>query len=91
MTPMDRGEYAPEEFARYLAEQRAQMEKAGAFIHYAHSRTGLLARLSLGFVVVQAAVGFASRSATIYFLQPVILDVVLALLRLAPDIPGQQA
>ena len=44
MTPMDRGEYAPEEFARYLAEQRAQMETAGAFIHYAHSRTGLLAR-----------------------------------------------
>jgi len=44
MTPMDRGEYAPEEFARYLAEQRAQMEKARAFIHYAHSRTGLLAR-----------------------------------------------
>ena len=44
MTPMDRGEYAPEEFARYLAAQRASMEKAGAFIHYAHSRTGLLAR-----------------------------------------------
>jgi hypothetical protein len=44
MTPMERGEYAPEEFARHLAEQRAQMERAGAFIHYAHSRTGLLAR-----------------------------------------------
>ncbi len=44
MTPMERADYAPEEFARYLAEQRAQMEKAGAFIHYAHSRTGLLAR-----------------------------------------------
>ena len=25
MTPMDRGEYAPEDFAGYLAEQRAQM------------------------------------------------------------------
>ena len=41
---MERADYAPEEFARHLAEQRAQMERAGAFIHYAHSRTGLLAR-----------------------------------------------
>lgn len=41
-------------------------------------RTGILARLSLGFVLLQATVGFISRSATIYFLQPVILDVALA-------------
>jgi hypothetical protein len=41
---MERADYAPEDFARHLAEQRAQMERAGAFIHYAHSRTGLLAR-----------------------------------------------
>jgi hypothetical protein len=44
MNPMERADNAPEEFARNLAEQRAQMEKARAFIHYAHSRTGLLAR-----------------------------------------------
>jgi hypothetical protein len=44
MNPMERADHAPEEFALNLAEQRAQMEKAGAFIHYAHSRTGLLAR-----------------------------------------------
>jgi hypothetical protein len=44
MNPMERADHAPEEFARHLAEQRAQMEKAGALIHYAHSRTGLLAR-----------------------------------------------
>jgi hypothetical protein len=44
MNPMERADHAPEEFARNLAEQRAHMEDAGAFIHYAHSRTGLLAR-----------------------------------------------
>jgi uncharacterized membrane protein len=43
-----------------------------------HGRTGVLARLSLGFVLLQAAVGFISRSATIYFLQPVLLEVALA-------------
>lgn len=43
-----------------------------------HGRSGLLARLSLGFVLVQAAVGLISRSATLYFMQPVILDLVLA-------------
>jgi hypothetical protein len=41
MNPMERADHAPEEFARNLAEQRARMEEAGAFIHYAHSRTGL--------------------------------------------------
>jgi hypothetical protein len=44
MNPMERADNAPEEFARNLAHQRAQMERAGALIYYAHSRTGLLAR-----------------------------------------------
>jgi hypothetical protein len=44
MNPMERADHAPEEFARYLAEQRLHMEQADAFIDYAHSRTGLLAR-----------------------------------------------
>jgi len=44
MNPMERADNAPEEFARNLAEQRARMERAGALIYYAHSRTGLLAR-----------------------------------------------
>jgi len=44
MNPMERADHAPEEFARNLAEQRARMEQANAFIHYAHSRTALLAR-----------------------------------------------
>jgi intracellular septation protein A len=51
----------------------------GLYLHETRrGRTGVLARLSLGFVLLQAAVGFISRSATIYFLQPVILDVALA-------------
>jgi hypothetical protein len=44
MNHMERADNAPEEFARHLAEQRAHMERAGALIYYAHSRTGLLAR-----------------------------------------------
>jgi uncharacterized membrane protein len=41
-------------------------------------RTGILARLSLGFVILQAAVGLVSRSVTIYFVQPVLIDIALA-------------
>jgi hypothetical protein len=45
MNPMERADHAPEEFARNLVDQRARMESADAFVYYAHSRTGLLARL----------------------------------------------
>ncbi len=41
MIPM---EPAPEDFARQLAERRAQMEAARAIASFAHSRTGMLAR-----------------------------------------------
>ncbi len=44
MNPMERADHAPEDFARHLAEQRARMHEADAFIYYAHSRTALLAR-----------------------------------------------
>jgi hypothetical protein len=44
MNPMERADHAPEEFARHLAEQRTRMQDADAFVYYAHSRTGLLAR-----------------------------------------------
>jgi hypothetical protein len=44
MNPIERADRAPEEFARHLAEQRARMQEADAFIYHAHSRTGLLAR-----------------------------------------------
>ena len=39
MIPMEPG---PEDYARMLAERRAQMEAARAYARYAHSRTGLL-------------------------------------------------
>jgi hypothetical protein len=44
MNPMNPAEYMPEQFARHLAEQRARMQQADALVHYAHSRTGLMAR-----------------------------------------------
>lgn len=44
MNPMERADNAPEEFARNLDEQRRRMVEARAFVTYAHSRSGLLAR-----------------------------------------------
>ena len=44
MNPMDPANYMPEEFARHIAERREQMQRADAVVHYAHSRTGLMAR-----------------------------------------------
>jgi hypothetical protein len=44
MNPMERADRVPEDFARNLEDQRARMQEAGAFIYYAHSRSGLLAR-----------------------------------------------
>jgi len=41
MIPMDPN---PEDFARILSERQAQMERARAIAHYAHSRSGLLTR-----------------------------------------------
>lgn len=43
-----------------------------------HGRPGLIPRLALGFIAIQAVVGFISGSATIYFMQPVLVDVALA-------------
>jgi hypothetical protein len=45
MNPMERADHLPEEFARHLAEQQSRMLEADALVYYAHSRTGLLARL----------------------------------------------
>ena len=44
MNPMERGDHFAEEFDRHLAEQQSLMREADALVHYAHSRTGLLAR-----------------------------------------------
>jgi intracellular septation protein A len=39
-----------------------------------HDRPGLMARLSLGFVLVQAAIGLAADSAVVYLAQPVLVN-----------------
>jgi hypothetical protein len=44
MYPIDRADHFPEDFARNLEEQRVRIRQADALVHYAHSRTGLLAR-----------------------------------------------
>ncbi len=41
MMPMEPG---PEDFARLLAEKRAQMQSARGVVYLAHSRRGLIAR-----------------------------------------------
>lgn len=41
MIPMEPG---PEDLARIVSDRRAEMERARAIAHYAHSRTGLLTR-----------------------------------------------
>ncbi|MFN2465461.1 MAG: VC0807 family protein [Candidatus Dormibacteria bacterium] len=51
----------------------------GAFLwERAQGRAGMLARLSLGFVLLQAVVGIVSRNPILYFAQPVLLDTLLA-------------
>src|SRR4051812_3872655 len=37
-------------------------------------RPGIMARVSLGFVLLQAAIGLAAHSATVYLAQPVLLN-----------------
>lgn len=44
MHELERADNAAEEFAEHLAGQQARMREAYALVHYAHSRTGLLAR-----------------------------------------------
>lgn len=44
MNPLERADNAPDEFAQHLADQRRRMQEAHAFVMYAHSRSGLLAR-----------------------------------------------
>ena len=39
-----------------------------------HDRPGLMARLSLGIVIIQAVIGLASNSAVVYLAQPVLIN-----------------
>src|SRR5580765_1249927 len=42
----------------------------------AHDRPGLMARLALGFILVQAAIGLAAQSAVVYLAQPVLINAI---------------
>jgi hypothetical protein len=64
--PLGIGASAFASVAVYLFERRA-------------GRDALLVRLSLGFVVVQSAVGLASNSTTVYLAQPVLLTAAWGL------------
>ena len=44
-----------------------------------HDRPGVMARLGLGFVLVQAAIGVASNSTVVYLAQPVLLNAAFGL------------
>ena len=52
-------------------------------------RPGLIARLTLGFVLIQAVIGLLSRSATVYLAQPVLLNGALGLAFVGSVIAGR--
>lgn len=65
---------------------------AGVTVYlYEHHRgqRGLMARLSLAFIAVQAVAGLASHSATVYLAQPVLLNALWALLYLGSVAAGR--
>jgi intracellular septation protein A len=69
------------------------LSTAGAAVAYLYERRrgagGLLVRLSLAFVLVQAGVGLAAHSATVYLAQPVLANAVFGLLYLASVYVGR--
>ena len=52
-------------------------------------RPGMIARLALVFIVVQASIGLASNSAKVYLAQPAILDLALGLVFLISTLRGK--
>jgi len=53
----------------------------GAYAYeHLHGRPGFLARFVLAIVIIQAAVGLLSRNVTLYFFQPVVVDMTIAFL-----------
>src|SRR6478752_6719584 len=64
-----------------------------AAVAYAYERRrgadGLLVRLSLAFVLVQAAIGLAADSATVYLAQPVLANAVFGLVYLGSVVVGR--
>jgi intracellular septation protein A len=52
-------------------------------------RSGVMARVSLGFVLIQAVIGLLSRSATVYLAQPVLLNAAFGLVFLGSALAGR--
>jgi hypothetical protein len=69
------------------------LSTAGAAVAYLYERRrgagGLLVRLSLAFVLVQAGVGLAAHSAIVYLAQPVLANAAFGLLYLASVYVGR--
>lgn len=69
------------------------LSTASAAVAYGFERRrgadGLLVRLSLAFVLVQAGVGLAAHSATVYLAQPVLANAVFGLVYLASVVVGR--
>ena len=62
----------------------------GAYLYERHKeRPGMVARLALGFVVIQGVIGLAFGSAKVYLAQPVVLNLGLGLVFLITTLRGK--
>jgi intracellular septation protein A len=62
----------------------------GAYLYERHKeRPGMVARLALGFVLVQGTIGLAFGSAKVYLAQPVVLNLLLGLVFLVTTLRGR--
>ena len=62
----------------------------GAYLYERHKeRPGMIARLALGFVLIQGVIGLAFGSAKVYLAQPVILNLGLGLVFLVTTLRGK--
>ena len=62
----------------------------GAYLYERHKeRPGMVARLALGFVIIQGVIGLAFGSAKVYLAQPVVLNLGLGLVFLITTLRGK--
>jgi intracellular septation protein A len=62
----------------------------GAYLYERHKeRPGMIARLALGFVIIQGVIGLAFGSAKVYLAQPVVLNLGLGLVFLVTTLRGK--
>ncbi|MBV9413291.1 MAG: DUF3159 domain-containing protein [Acidimicrobiia bacterium] len=62
----------------------------GAYLYERHKeRPGMVARLALGFVLIQGVIGLAFGSAKVYLAQPVVLNLGLGLVFLVTTLRGK--